>query len=517
MSFRLVRLVPESVRVVLLVIVVAVVMICASTAAAVASYPDVVAQQEFSTNDGGMAVLGDRYALVGTSFDPHNTLYVYDLYRHRVAAAWHLPALRGASAINRAYTMDDLVLSTDQRWLYILNHMRADIVAVDLTGRAAARSIGFANLTPDTLAISPDGRYLYAACTSLLTGRHETDIYDTHTYKVIGRLPASTSIAVRAGGMIYRLLVNAGQARLWEYGTAGQPGRLLLHLYGSALDAGSGGLALSPDGARLYVLWDGLRVLSAATGGILRTLKLPLYPQYTQISLAPDGRQAILWNPDFVQWTDTPTDNPSYILVHYGFIPGALVHVDLSTLRPDLQRFPAFSTLHAVAFTSDSHLVVVDQAQTVTVLGMNAVGRISGRGPVIDLGQFSGGGPNGGAANGATHGGTAGPGCSAYRLTGSWQYTDPRVGGSLTAVLRQNGSILEGTMVDWGGHRWTIHGSVQSRRVELRFVPPGNGYTSLDGIFQGTLSPDGLTITGQAVYAGTPVTNITLTGNACES
>jgi len=399
---------------------------------------EIVAHQAFTTNDGGLAVLGNRYAFVGTSFDAHNTLYIYDLVRHRLFTQWHLPTLRGANSINRAYTMDELVISPNLRWLYIVNHMRADVVAIDLTGHLSPRSIGFDNLTPDELAISPDGRSLYVSCTSLLTGNDETVLYDTSTGTVMKQLPASTSLVIGRDGSVYRMLVSGGTARVWVYREGSQSGQLWIAIHGSDLDATTGSLALNPAGTRLYVLWHGLRTLDTHTGRVLRRLSLPLYPQYTKISVSPNGQQAMLWSPDFVQWIDTPTDNPHYIAVHYGFVPGALLPVNLSAMKPLMVDLPDFPALHAVAYTADSRFVVLGQVSTLDVLRSGTSGPSSTNFPTLESEPPS-------AIAGTTKTGTLGTGCAKNDLTGSWQYTDPRVNGNLTMTLRQTGSSLVGT------------------------------------------------------------------------
>jgi len=504
--------------------VAAVILAVAMTApASAASYPNkVLAHQAFTTTDGGMAVLGSHYAAVGTSFDANNTLYIYDLRRRHLATQWKLPVLRGANAINRAYTMDSLRVSPNNHWLYVVNHMRADIVAIDLTGHAAPRSIGFDNFTPNGLVISRDSRYLYVSGTSLLTGNGGTAVYDTVTSTVIGHLPASTSLAIGAHGSVYLLLVSRGQARVWKYGVGQRSGRLLAAIRGPALAATTGSLALSPDGRRLYVLWNGLRALDPRSGHLIAALALPLFPQYTRIAVSPNGRQAMLWTPDVVQWFDTPTDNPRYIEVHYGFVAGALLPVDLPAMKPLLAHLPGISTPHAVRYTADSRLVVVAQASSLEVLSTGTSGRPTSKLPPISLAQPGGSGgatiagptPTPGALAASPTAGKGSAGCSGRNLTGSWQYADPRMNSSLAVTLRQTGTAISGTLVDAGGRPWSMEGTIQGDQVVLRIMPQGEDNPFYQGTFTGSLSADGTTIAGSAVYAGVPVTNVTLTGQA---
>lgn len=465
-----------------------------------------------------MAVLGSEYALVGTSFDANNTLYIYDLRHHRLATQWQLPVLRDANAINRAYTMDALTIAPNNRQLYVLNHMRADIVAIDLAGKVAPHSIGFDNLTPNALTISRDSRYLYVSCTSLLTGNDETVVYDTATGTVIEQLPASTSLAVGAGGSLYLLLVDQGRARVWRYGAGQHTGRLLATITGPALATSTGSIALSPDGHRLYVLWNGLRALDPLTGHPIAALALPIYPQYTRLALSPNGRQAMLWTPDFVHWSETPTDNPRYIEVHYGFVAGSLLPVDLSRMRPIMVHLPSLPTPHAVRYTADSRLVVVAQAASLDVLRTGTSGTPSSKLPPISLAQPGGSGGIATArptpAPGATPSASPTTGCSARNLTGSWQYTDPRQNGSLSVTLRQSGTAISGTLVDAGGRNWAIQGSVQGNRVVFNIALPGDNSPFYNGTFTGLISADGTTISGSATFGGTPVTNVVLTGQA---
>lgn len=66
--------------------------------------------------------------------------------------------------------------------------------------------------------------------------------------------------------------------------------------------------------------------------------------------------------------------------------------------------------------------------------------------------------------------------------------------GNGQATLRENGATLSGS-VTTGGVVWSLQGSIQGATVTLTMTAAGQA----DQSFQGTVSEDGATITGNAV------------------
>ncbi|HWE62398.1 MAG TPA: hypothetical protein VHB98_11860, partial [Chloroflexota bacterium] len=261
----------------------------------------------------GLAVLGSRYAYIGSSTS--NTMYVLDLGAGH-SVRWTLPNIQGGQGY--AYGMEQMALSPDNRTLYFGNLVRGDVVALDVTGRKPLREIllGSPDRVPVGLEVSADNRYLY------VQGGNGTDVYDAASGNEIGSIPTADRIAPASDGTLYGVSFSAGHIDVHVYDETGNNGRLLAGFDGNTLAQKNGSIALSPDGRRLYVLWNGLRALDPRTGRQVGMVTLPLEPSYTGMALAPNGQQAMLWAPDIAGWYETPTDNPQYIYTHYGFVAG---------------------------------------------------------------------------------------------------------------------------------------------------------------------------------------------------
>lgn len=466
-----------------------------------------VARHSFQQdNESVLAVYGDRYALVGTSFSS-NSLYVYDLAQRRQAAHWTLPGLVPAGMSAFPYTMNGLAIDQRRGLLYVANGMRGDIVRVDLTGRSAPVSFGAGLENPQQVAVSDDGRYFY------VDNSASTAVYEAGAGHQIAVLPFGTAIAA-GHGRLYTLRVRNGTATVAGYDERGGHGRRLARFHGPGLSAPSGDVALSPDGRRLYVLWDGLHVLNASTGRVLHTMRLPLFPQYTGLAVAPNGRQAMLTSTDTVGWRETPTDNPRYIEVHYGFVAGGVLPVNLAAMRPIRAHLGSITTPRMGAYTGNSRLFVVSESGRIDLISTGTSGRDRTRTPRLDLANPGGGSSGGsGAGNGGSGGtgsggttGTSTPGCTAQNLSGSWAYnpsSSPMP--APTAVLQQSGSQLSGTLNDNAGSTYSIVGSVSGSSVTVTFTPTSGASTTYAGSFTGTVTPvPGYTtpvIDGSATYS----------------
>lgn len=111
-----------------------------------------------NTYEGGVAVLGSRYAFVGTS--TRNIVHVVSVPGIRVAANWHLSGLGNGLT----YGMERMALSPDNRWLYVMNGTRTDVVGIDVTGKAALRDISLYpqhNGIPTAFVVNSNGARLY--------------------------------------------------------------------------------------------------------------------------------------------------------------------------------------------------------------------------------------------------------------------------------------------------------------------------------------------------------------------
>ncbi|HXT34867.1 MAG TPA: hypothetical protein VN837_04745, partial [Chloroflexota bacterium] len=84
----------------------------------------------------------------------------------------------------------------------------------------------------------------------------------------------------------------------------------------------------------------------------------------------------------------------------------------------------------------------------------------------------------------------ASPSCLAWNVAGTWQFQSLTMGNG-QATLQQSGTTLSGS-ASIGGVDWTIDGSIQGANVTLNLSATGQ----VDQSFQGTVSSDGTTISG---------------------
>jgi hypothetical protein len=263
------------------------------------------------------------------------------------------------------------------------------------------------------------------------------------------------ALAFGHDGKIFALFIADHAARVVEYGSGGA-GRTLARYRGYILAPQSGAIAVSPDERRMYVPYDGLHAFNVRTER--RLIRLPDVPGNIGLAVAPNGRQAMLWAPNFAQFSDTPSERPGYVINHFGYYPGGVVPVDLG--QPPLQLAPPVAAARVAwvdrALAVDPALAVVDPAVAVVD-------------PAVAV-----------AAPPATPG----------TLPGSWAFTayatSSGPAGSGNASLTQTGNSISGTLVT-GGVSWTVTGSISGSTVYLQFSASGQ----VDNRDTDTVSADG--------------------------
>lgn len=425
---------------------------------------------------GGVAALGDRYAFAGTSGGLNRILDVIDQRRNSLAARLSLPGLTPYGIVPLAMEMTDLELAPDNRTLYILNRLRRDIVVLDVTGRTAPRTISIAEDRGRRLVVSPDGRYL------AVLGDKGATIFKASDGSPNGTVPWATSLVWGRDLSWYILAVKGTHAAVYIYTRAGHLVRGVSLPAGNSMTAQNGSLALSPDGHSLYVLWNGLRALALPSLSLKAGLPLPPVPAYTGLTIAPNGRQAMLWAPFFSARIETPSITPGYVNVTSGWVSGGVQPVELPALRPA----PADSSLRTVsspqqvAYSGDSARAYVTTLHNVAVLGTGTSGPDLEPKPPIDLQRM---------ATGPTlH-------CTSYAVNGTWNLSflpgAPAGRGTGTATLMQNGSTLMGTL-DVNGLAWNLAGSIQGTSVTLTLTAQGQASSTIHA----TISADGASIKG---------------------
>ncbi|GAC1396620.1 MAG: hypothetical protein NVSMB52_10170 [Chloroflexota bacterium] len=433
-----------------------------------------------STYEGGVAVLGSRYAYVGTS--TANRLHIVDTRNLHPVAHWRLPAL--GNGIN--YGMERLVLSPDNRRLFLMNGIRSDLVVVDTTGKVAPRSINLYtqhNGIPTDLKISADGRVLY------VSGGEGIDMYNAGTGSYLGRVPRADAVAPSGDGSIYYLTIRRGHASLHVATESGTHRRTIASYSGNPLSDLNGDIAVSRDGQRVYALWDSFRAYDTRSHRLIGAVSLPLVPHFRGIALAPNGQQAMLWSPNFSGLYSTPGLNPSYVTLHYGFIAGGILPVDLLHMRPIGAHLEAITTPHQVAYTSDSRLAFVTGLRELDVISTGTAGADGAHIPAISL-KGPGKAPKGpGSGPGPGLGKSAGT-CN---VSGSWSFITSAAGagpGSGSATLQQSGTSVTGTLTSSVG--WALSGAIHGKVLTLTMHAAGQ----IDLSYSGTVSTSGTSIAG---------------------
>jgi hypothetical protein len=436
-----------------------------------------------STYEGGVSALGSRYLYVGTSTG--NTLHVLDAHSTRALAHWRLPTLGNGIA----YTMERLRLSPNNRWLYVLNSIRTDLVRIDLTGKQAPWSLNLYpqhNGIPTDFKLSPDGSRLY------VMGGAGADVYQAASGAYLGRIGGADAVAPAPNGSVYALYIGRGFARVAVIGTNGRQ-RLLAQYRGNSLSSRNGDIALSPDSRDVYALWDSLRAFDASSGRHLGATPLPLVPHYNGITLAPNGQEAMIWAPNFGGIFDTPGLNPGYVLRHYGFVAGGVVAIDLHRMRPISANLEQVGTPRQVAYSSDSRSAFVTGVRDLWVIGTGTVGTDRASYPAISL-QSPGGGSSGPASPHKGPGSGTGSSCHSWNISGAWQFAGSPAApgpGSGSGTLQQGGSSVGG-MLSAGGVSWGLQGSVQGASVTLFLRAAGQ----ITLTFNGTVAAGGTRING---------------------
>lgn len=302
-------------------------------------------------NDGaGVATLADRYVFAGTSSS--RTLEVIDQSSNTRLTSLLLPGLTPYGIIPLNMDMTDLTFSPDNRTLYILNRLRNDIAVLDVTGATEPRAIPLpANGNVWTrLVVSPDGRVL-----SVWSG-HGVTFVDVRTGRLGNTIAWASAFVWGAHNTFFALAIHGTGAAVGLYDATGRPRRSVTLPAGMSGTTPTDSLALSPDGTTLYVLWNGLRAISTATGRIAATLNLPPAPAYTGLVVAANGRQAIIWAPSVAVHIETPSITDGYVDVLSGFAGGSVQPISLPSLRPA----PADASLRTlsgpleVAYSGDS-------------------------------------------------------------------------------------------------------------------------------------------------------------------
>ena len=209
------------------------------------------------------------------------------------------------------------------------------VSVIDTTTNAVIAAVGVS--TPERVAVSPDGASVYVSN----VGTGTVSILDTATNRVVGGIEvgqAPLGIAFTPDGSIaYVANYNSGDLRAID--TAARTVRSVIHggiwlrhitvrpdgrfayvttfaylpgteLNGSgllvvdlaahrvaarvALDSGGDTLAVSPDGAVVYVLGSHLAVVDTATNVVARTILLPDLDPPSALGLSPDGTYAFV-------------------------------------------------------------------------------------------------------------------------------------------------------------------------------------------------------------------------------
>jgi hypothetical protein len=413
--------------------------------------------------------------------------------------------------------MDQLVLAPNNRWLYILNYVRQDIVRLDLTGVSAAIDASRVPLLSLRMAVSHDNSTVYVS-----DGVHRIAVFDAALATQIGWLPVvALTMASAPDNHLYTLETGRGFAQLRVFGKRGGGGRLLAVFKGNVLADRKATLAFSPDGRRVYVLWDGLRAVDAHSGRVLGMIRLPLSPAYSGMSVAPNGQQAMLWAPDFGGWAESPTSNPHMILVHFGFVAGGILPVDLVHMRPIVAHLNRMGTPRSVVYSADSRSAVVSQLTEVDLLRIGTSGRSSTVLPHFSLANpwsvahrsapamaTATSGPSSNpptATSGPSSNPTAPPApspttgttssCTTWNVSGAWTFQgDTVTTQNGQATLQQSGSTVSGTLTE-GGVTWTLSGSISGSTLTLTWSAAGQ----VDQYYTGTISSDGSTITGSTL------------------
>ena len=248
--------------------------------------------QFFYSEYGGAAVSPDGTRAYVTSYSSSN-LAVIDTASKKVVTT--VPT--GAAPVG-------VVVSLDGAKAYVANSNYNSVTVIN-TATFATKQIHMPkNTVPSSIAISPDGTRVYVAGNNLPPDFGTAPCYifaiDTSSDTVVNsiRVPYPMAVAVSPDGM--KVYVVGGSAYLYTISTATNTitNSLLLE-YNGANDPATSGIAVTPDGTRVFVDDGGdnnIFEVDVTQNKVVQTIKAGSVPGI--LAVTPDGTE--LWAGDYM-------------------------------------------------------------------------------------------------------------------------------------------------------------------------------------------------------------------------
>jgi DNA-binding beta-propeller fold protein YncE len=264
------------------------------------------------------------------------------------------PTVTGAVTVGTG--PQGMAISPDGTRLWVANYASANVTIIDTTSTPpiAVATVSLPGTYPTAVAISPDGSR--ALVTDYLGNVY---VISTSTFAVLGN--------AAIGSTLVDIIFNNDGTRAWVSGirvysidTSTSTPALL----NTSTISAAGGLALAPDGSRLWVVahfGNAIDVIDPITLQAFSGARLTFGQQPYQVILTPSGTMA--WVSGFLNDTigvvstgyvpggsDDPSQRPLAPLQEFAVVPGTAAD-QCSDLAPDSVDWPALVSLRQVGWT----------------------------------------------------------------------------------------------------------------------------------------------------------------------
>jgi YVTN family beta-propeller protein len=248
--------------------------------------------------------------------------------------------------------------------VYVVSTGTDTVSIVDVASNTVADTIAV-GVDPVRIAASSDGSRAYVAN----AGSDSISVIDVAQRQVVGTIALASSpgsLVVTPDGAALYVMIEGGQVAVVDTASASVTTAITVGPADLGFLGGGGGIAVSDDGARVYVTWGELSVIDTATNTVVASNYVGICP--TEIALSHDGAGVYVAN-NF--GTDTFTFDGQVLdvdvatvttdeTIQFWSLPSSLVLSPDGSLAYVASVAVFVNTGYGAAFIPDKSLVVLD-------------------------------------------------------------------------------------------------------------------------------------------------------------